>query len=367
MLIKSLKLRNFRNYEYLSIDFEKDYNIIYGNNAQGKTNIIEAAFLCASGRSHRTSKDLELLKTGAPGYYIGLSLIKEETLSTIEINYKKDERKRISVNEIPLKKTGDLMGRLNAVIFSPEDLLIVKEGPSERRRFLDITLSQLKPSYYFDLQQYARILFQRNSLLKEISNKKELMATIDVWNHHLIKTGSKIMKSRREFIIKLNNKASFRHNKLTKGEEELSIGYLPSFNIEKEDGIELIEKRFERVLIQAISKEVLKGTTLYGPQRDDYDIILNGMSTKIYGSQGQQRTSVLSIKLAEIDIMKEETEEYPVLLLDDVLSELDNSRQEYLFENIENIQTFITCTDRSFFRRTGVQAKFINIVGGKVV
>lgn len=367
MLIKSLKLRNFRNYESLSIDFEKDYNIIYGNNAQGKTNIIEAIFQCASGRSHRTSKDMELLKTGAPGYYIGLSLDKEEALSTIEINYIKDERKRISVNEIPLKKTGELMGRLNAVIFSPEDILIVKEGPSERRRFLDITLSQLKPSYYFDLQQYARILFQRNSLLKEISNKKELMATLDVWNHHLIKTGSKIMRDRREFISKLNNKASLRHEKLTRGEEELSIGYLPSFSIEKEDGLEELEKRFERVLNQAITREVLKGTTLYGPQRDDYDIILNSMSTKIYGSQGQQRTSVLSIKLAEIDIMKEETEEYPVLLLDDVLSELDNSRQEYLFENIEKIQTFITCTDRSFFKRTEVQAKFINIVAGKIV
>lgn len=367
MLIKSLKLRNFRNYEHLSIDFEKDYNIIYGNNAQGKTNIIEAIFLCASGRSHRTSKDLELLKTGAPGYYIGLSLVNEDDHSTIEIFYTKDERKRISVNEIPLKKTGDLMGRLKAVIFSPEDLLIVKEGPSERRRFLDITLSQLKPSYYFDLQQYARILFQRNSLLKEISYKKELMPTIEVWNHHLIKTGSKIMKARREFIMKLDKKASLRHEKLTNGEEKLNIGYLPSFNIKNDDGLEAIEQSFERALNQASSREILKGTTLYGPQRDDYDIILNGMSTKIYGSQGQQRTSVLSIKLAEIDIMKEDTGEYPVLLLDDVLSELDNQRQEYLFENIENIQTFITCTDRSFFRRSGVQAKFMNVVAGKVV
>lgn len=367
MLINRLKLRNFRNYESLSIDFEKDYNIIYGNNAQGKTNIIEAIFLCASGRSHRTSKDLELLKTGTPGYYIGLSLEKEEEVSEIEIHYAKDERKKISVNEIPLKKTGELMGRLNAIIFSPEDLLIIKEGPSERRRFLDITLSQLKPSYYFDLQQYARILFQRNSLLKEMVNKKELMSTIDIWNHHLIKTGSKIMSARREFIEKLHNKASFRHDRLTRGAEQLSIGYMPSFGIEKEDGIETIEKKFEYALKKAASREAFKGSTLYGPQRDDYDIVLNGMSTKIYGSQGQQRTSVLSLKLAEIDIMREETGEFPVLLLDDVLSELDNSRQEYLFENIESIQTFITCTDRSFFKRTGVNARFINIVSGKAV
>ena len=367
MLIRSLKLRNFRNYEYLGIEFEKDYNIIYGNNAQGKTNMIEAMFMCASGRSHRTSKDMELLRTGSPEYYIELLLEKEENLSTIEIRYARDERKRISINEIPLKKTGELMGRLNAVIFSPEDLLLVKEGPSERRRFLDMTISQLRPSYFFDLQQYARILFQRNSLLKEIENKKELMETIEIWNQHLVKTGSKIMKARRELLEKLNEKASIRHDKLTRGAEQLKIGYLPSFNIDHEDGIEVIEKKFERALSQAVSREIFKGTTLYGPQRDDYDIILNGMSTKIYGSQGQQRTSVLSIKLAEIDIMKEETGEYPVLLLDDVLSELDNRRQEYLFESIDSIQTFITCTDRSFFRKTGVNARFINIAGGQVV
>jgi DNA replication and repair protein RecF len=367
LLIKSLKLRDFRNYGFLSMEFEKDYNIIFGNNAQGKTNIIEAIFLCASGRSHRTSKDSELLKTGAPGYYVELQLDREEDTSIIEIHYSKEERKKISVNEIPLKKIGELMGRLNAVIFSPEDLFIIKEGPSERRRFLDITLSQLKPAYFFDLQQYSRVLFQRNSLLKEIENKKELMATIDVWNHHLIKTGSKIMLARRKFLEKLNKKASARHERLTNGLERLSIGYLPSFSIEEEDGIEKIEERFGHALNQAVSRELAKGTTLYGPQRDDYDIVLNGMSTKIYGSQGQQRTSVLSIKLAEIDIMKEETGESPVLLLDDVLSELDSSRQEYLFENIESIQTFITCTDRSFFRKTGVKAKFINIVDGKVI
>lgn len=367
MYIKKLKLRDFRNYGSLSLDFEKEYNIIYGNNAQGKTNIIEAIFLCASGRSHRTSRDMELLKTGEAGYYVGLSLEKEEGSFSIEANYVKDERKKISVNEIPLKKTGDLMGILNAVIFSPEDLFIIKEGPSERRRFLDITISQLKPAYFFDLQQYAKILFQRNSLLKELSNRRDLLETLDVWNHHLIKMGAKIMRTRREFIEKLNKRASVRHQKLTNGAEELAIGYVPSFDLEEGDDVPAIERKFENELKSVSSREILKGATLRGPQRDDYDIILNGMSTKIYGSQGQQRTSVLSLKLAEIDIMKEETGEYPVLLLDDVLSELDGSRQEYLFGSIENIQTFITCTDRSFFGRSGVNALFINISGGKVV
>lgn len=367
MHINGLKLRDFRNYDRLSLNFEKEYNIIYGNNAQGKTNIIEAIFLCASGRSHRTSKDTELLKTDGTGYYVGLSLEKEEGSFSIEIKYNRDERKRISVNEIPLKKTGDLMGTLNAVIFSPEDLFIIKEGPSERRRFLDITISQLKPAYFFDLQQYAKILFQRNSLLKELPGRRDLQETLDVWNHHLIKTGAKIIKARREFIGKLNKKAAVRHLKLTNGAEQLVIEYVPSFGLEADDDISVIEKKFENELKSVSAREIMKGTTLRGPQRDDYDIILNEMSTKIYGSQGQQRTSVLSMKLAEIDIMREETGEYPVLLLDDVLSELDGSRQEYLFESIENIQTFITCTDKGFFGRNGVNALFINISGGKVV
>lgn len=363
--ITALKLGNFRNYESLSIELARDYNIIYGDNAQGKTNIIESIFLCASGRSHRTSKDSDLIKTGNNGYFVKLQIIREERQYEIEIIFDKDEKKKIKVNEIAVKKLGDLMGHLNAVIFSPEDLYIIKEGPSERRRFLNMTLSQLKPSYFHDLQQYAKILLQRNMLLKEITTKRELLETLDVWNHHLVKTGSRIIKARDEFIKKLNTKARERHNKLTKNMELLKIEYVPSFNMEKADELREIEEIFGKNLEAAANKELYKCTTIYGPHRDDYDIILNGMSTKSYGSQGQQRTSVLSIKLSEIDIMKEETGEYPVLLLDDVLSELDNKRQEYLFENIEDIQTFITCTDKSFYKKSGVKERFFYISNGE--
>lgn len=364
--IKSLKLRNFRNYETLCLEFDKDYNIIYGDNAQGKTNIIESIFLCASGRSHRTPRDMELVRGDANGYYVKVELEKEDRDLSIELQYSREEKKRIRINEIPEKKIGSLMGQLNAVIFSPEDLFIVKEGPSERRRFLDITLSQLRPTYFYDLQQYAKVLSQRNMLLKEIDGRKDLLDTLEVWNRHLIKIGSRIIKARNEFIAKMSKRAEKRHERLTNEKELLCIEYEPSFPISNYESFEEIEAQFEKVLNTSLKKELSKCTTLYGPQRDDYEIILNGMSTKQYGSQGQQRTAVLSIKLSEIDIMKEETGEYPVLLLDDVMSELDLKRQEYLFGNIENIQTFITGTDGQFYRRESLKAKYFHVIKGEV-
>lgn len=364
--MKKLILKNFRNYEALTLDFDKSFNIIYGDNAQGKTNIIEALFLCAAGRSHRTSRDPELVKNGEKGYYIKLDFDKDDGPALVEINYTPNEKKKIKINEIPAKKIGCLMGHLNAVIFSPEDLFIVKEGPSERRRFLDITLSQLRPSYFYDLQQYIKILNQRNVLLKEINSKKELMGTLEVWNHHMVKTGSRIMKTRNEFIKRMDVCASDRHRRLTNGTENLKIMYDPSITCGDLEDLKEIEGSFQKKLDAATAREIQKCTTLYGPQRDDYDIVLNEMSTKQYGSQGQQRTSVLSMKLSEIDIMKEDTGENPVLLLDDVLSELDSKRQEYLFENIDGIQTFITCTDRNLFGKEKLGAKYLKVVNGKV-
>lgn len=366
MYIQKLNLRCFRNYHDLGIEFGQGYNVIYGNNAQGKTNIIEAIFLCASGRSHRTSKDMELVETRENGYYIKNELFKNECEFSIEMIFQKNEKKKIKINDIPVKKIGSLLGHLNAVIFSPEDLFIIKEGPSERRRFIDITLSQLKPSYFYDLQQFYKILLQRNMLLKEMVNKKTLYDTLEVWNNHLIKTGSRIMKVRNEFIKKMDINANVRHKQLTNESEDLAVRYVPSFNVNKLDDVKDIEEAYRKTVEAAIKKEIYKCTTLFGPHRDDYDIILNGMSTKIYGSQGQQRTAVLSIKLSEIDIMKEDTGDYPILLLDDVLSELDNNRQEYLLENIGKIQTFITCTDKSFFRRTDLNARYFNVINGMV-
>lgn len=366
MRIKSLKLKNFRNYNDLNVNFAENFNIIYGNNAQGKTNIIEAIFLCASGRSHRTSKDNELLKYGTFVFDIKLLIERNDVQQEIAITYNIEEKKKIRINEIPVKKIGDMMGHLNAVVFSPEDLLLIKQGPVERRRFADITLSQLKPSYFYDLQQYAKILYQRNTLLKNITYKRELEDTLDVWDRHLVKTGAKIMKERSNFVIKLDALAKIRHNRLTNNEENLSLKYNPSFEyINGKDDIN-IENNFMKILEKSRGREIQKGTTTVGPHRDDIDIILNGESTKIYGSQGQQRTSVLSMKLAEIDLMKEESGDYPVLLLDDVLSELDDRRKEYLLDSIEKVQTFITCTDRRFFQRSTEATEFFYVEGGDI-
>jgi DNA replication and repair protein RecF len=349
------------------MDFSDSFNIIYGNNAQGKTNIIEAVFLCASGRSHRTSKDLELLKNGETEFEIRLQFTKETIDEEIRINFTNEERKKIRINEIPVKKIGDLMGHLNAVIFSPEDLFIIKQGPAERRRFIDITLSQLRPSYFYDLQQYAKILFQRNSLLKRITVQRSLEDTLEVWNKHLVKTGSRIMKVRRKFIGDLCGFASARHDKLTNNEEKLILEYSPSFEISNTCSDEEIEKKFFGTLEKNKDNEIRRGTTIVGPHRDDIDIILNGESTKVYGSQGQQRTSVLSMKLAEIDLMKEESGDFPVLLLDDVLSELDDRRKEFLLESISGLQTFITCTDLNFYKGENSVASVFHIDNGSIL
>jgi len=368
LYIKSLKLNNYRNYDRLEIEFAMDFNIIYGDNAQGKTNILEALFLCASGRSHRTSKDAELIEMGKEQYAVMLKLVKQNEELAIEIFYKRDEKKRIRINEIPLRKIGNLIGNLNAVMFSPEDLLMIKEGPSERRRFLDITISQLKPTYFFDLQQYARLLAQRNNLLREINEKRHLIGTLEVWNENLVKTGARLIKVRSEFVKRLNEYAQKNHRKITNDMEELKIEYSPSVNAESYENLEDIERSFMKKLERSLSSELARCTTLYGPQRDDYEIYLNTMNIKQFGSQGQQRTAVLSLKLSEIDIMKQETDENPVLLLDDVLSELDSKRQEYLFKNLEGVQTFITSTDKSFFNESVKGGlKFFNVRKGKVI
>jgi DNA replication and repair protein RecF len=331
------------------MEFAKNFNIIYGNNAQGKTNILEAMFLCASGRSHRTSRDAELIEIGEDGYLVRLSLIRKSGESEIEINYRKDEKKKIKINDIPAKRIGSLIGKLNAVIFSPEDLMIIKEGPSERRRFLDITISQLKPAYFYDLQQYAKLLAQRNSLLKELREKRQLIGTLGVWNENLSKTGSRIIRARMDFIKRLNSSLKINHKRITDSAEDLEINYCPSVKANNYESIEDIQKSFNRSLKRAVNTEIKRGSTLYGPQRDDYEIFLNNMNVKQYGSQGQQRTAVLSMKLSEMDIVKEDAGEYPVLLLDDVMSELDRKRQEFLIKTLDKVQTFITCTDKSFF------------------
>ncbi len=363
--IKSLYLKGFRNYQETNIEFARNYNIIYGENAQGKTNIIEAIFLCASGRSHRTSKDSELLNVGRNNYYIKLDSLKEKEDLSIEIIHEKERKKIIKLNEIPLKKMGDLMGNLLAVIFSPEDLSVINEGPSQRRRFIDITLSQIKPSYFYDLQQYNRILIQRNSLLKEIQNNRSLIDTLDIWNIKIAETAARIIKVRYDFISRLGDIAKINHNILSSNNENMQILYASSVKVDDFSEVDRIKESFTNELNRIRNIEFKRGTTLKGPHRDDYEIYINDMNVKSFASQGQKRTVILSIKLSELQIIKEETGEYPILLLDDVMSELDYRRREILFDSISNIQTFITCTEKDIFNKKEFNnILFINVKNG---
>ena len=367
MYISSLSLKDFRNYRDAFILFSRDLNIIYGNNAQGKTNIIEAIFLCASGRSHRTSKDSELVKINKNQFDISLEIVKGEGNKRIDIIYETGKKKMVKVNEIPVSRIGNLMGNLLAVIFSPEDILIIKEGPSQRRRFIDITISQIKPSYFYDLQQFSKILLQRNTLLKEIQFNRSLIETLDIWDEKLSETAARIMMVRNSFINELNIKSKDIHQKITSGCEVLDIKYKPSINIKNFNDAGSLKKELIDGLSKNRSIELKRCVTVVGPHRDDYDILINGLNLKIYGSQGQQRTAVLSLKLAEIEIIKSMIGENPVLLLDDVMSELDFERREFLLENIKNIQTFITCTEKDIFeKRKSEEVIFIHVEDGNV-
>ncbi|TYQ14757.1 UNVERIFIED_CONTAM: DNA replication and repair protein RecF [Acetivibrio alkalicellulosi] len=350
MHIEELELENFRNYKSVKTSFSNKINVIYGENAQGKTNIIESIFLCASGRSHRTSKDAELVNVNSNNFNVKIIINKNNEKKLIDYQYKSG-KKVIMINEIPVKKIGNLMGNLLAVIFSPEDILIIKEGPSLRRRFIDITISQLQPSYFYNLQQYNKILIQRNNLLKEIQKNKSLIETMEIWDEKISEVGSRIVVARNKFLKNLNKISKIKHYKLTNNCEELEIQYKTNIEEKKFDSIDLIEKEMIEKLKRIRNIELKRCVTLIGPHRDDYEIILNGMKLKNFGSQGQQRTAILSLKLSEIEIIKNETDDYPVLLLDDVMSELDKKRREFLLDSIQDIQVFITCTEKDFFSK----------------
>ena len=334
MFVSTLQIADYRNIEWADVELKNGINILYGQNAQGKTNFLESVYMCSTGRSHRTKFDRELVKFDKKESHVRVYVQKNNTSEKIDVHIKKDDKKGVAVNGIPLKKLGDLFGTLYGVIFSPEDLQLIKSSPGERRKFMDIELCQLSNVYYYNLQQYYKILKQRNNLLKEITKKPSLEETLFVWDSQLIDFGRKIIESRRKFILKINEIASKKHDEITNGSEKLVVEYKPNTD----------EENFEKKLTENIKRDIYLGSTSVGPHKDDISFLINGSEVKTYGSQGQQRTAALSAKLAEIEIIKTETGETPVLLLDDVLSELDEGRQYYLMESIKDIQTIITCT-----------------------
>ena len=334
MIIKSLELADYRNYEALDMKFDKGTNILFGDNAQGKTNILEAIYLTATTKSHKGSKDKEIVNFAKEEAHIRTYIEKDNIESRIDMHLRKSGSKGIAVDGQRIKKAGDLLGLCNVVFFSPEDLGIIKNGPAERRRFIDMELCQLDNIYLFNLNNYNKIVNQRNKLLKDIFFNPDLKETLNIWDMQLVSYGSKIIERRKLFVDQLNEIIMDIHKKLSCEKENLSIVYEP--NVEVND--------FEKNMKYSREKDIKAKMTTVGPHRDDFSIIVNGIDIRKFGSQGQQRTAALSLKLSEIELVKKITKDNPILLLDDVLSELDSNRQNYLLNSIGDIQTIITCT-----------------------
>lgn len=334
MIIKSLELADFRNYENLEINFDKGTNILYGNNAQGKTNILEAIYVSATTKSHKGSKDKEIVSFNKEESHIRTYLLKDDEEIRVDMHLRKNKSKGIAIDGQKIKKAADLLGLLNVVFFSPEDLSIIKNGPAERRRFADMELCQLDNFYIYNLNHYNKIINQRNKLLKDMYFNPELKETLNIWDSQLVSFGSKIIERRQQFADQLCEIIYDIHKKLSGGKEELVIKYEPDVSIED----------FEKMMKINQERDIKLKQTTTGPHRDDFSFIVNDIDIRKYGSQGQQRTAALSLKLSEIELVKKISKDTPVLLLDDVLSELDSNRQNYLLNSIGNIQTIITCT-----------------------
>ena len=320
----------------MKLDFDGSTNIFYGNNAQGKTNILEAVYLSGTTKSHRGAKDRDIIQFKHDESHIEMIVEKNGISYQLDMHLKKNSPKGIAVNKIPIRKASELFGIVNLVFFSPEDLNIIKNGPAERRRFIDLELSQLDKVYLNDLSNYNRIVNQRNHLLKEIgfNNQDNLRDMLDIWEMQLIQYGDKIIERRKGFVEDINKIISSIHKKLTGGKEELRVIYEPSNG----------EMSLEQALNRSRERDIRIKSTSVGPHRDDICFMIGDMDIRKYGSQGQQRTAALSLKLSEIELVKQMIHDTPVLLLDDVLSELDKHRQNYLLDSIHDIQTLITCT-----------------------
>lgn len=357
MYIESMELKNYRNYEYLYIDFHEGTNIFYGDNAQGKTNVLEAAYVCGTTKSHRGSKDRDIIRFDEEEAHIRMMVRKDYVSHKIDMHLKKSKSKGIAIDGIPIKKAAQLFGIVNMVFFSPEDLNIIKNGPAERRRFMDLELCQLNKLYLQDLANYNKVLNQRNKLLKDIVHAPELESTLDVWDLQLIHYGKQIISLRQQFLQELNEIIETIHTHLTGGKEKILLEYEPNVTAEN----------FELQLNKDRDKDLKMKMTSSGPHKDDFCVRINGIDSRKFGSQGQQRTIALSLKMSEIYLVKKITRESPILLLDDVLSELDSNRQNYLLQSIHDVQTLITCTGLDEFVQNQFSIhKVFHVENGKI-
>lgn len=363
MYVHEIKLINYRNYESLKVQLNPKLNIFLGNNAQGKTNLLESIYLCATAKSFRGNKDQELIHVKKNAAYVGISYEDDLGMHSLEFKFQKNQAKRFKHNRVELDKVSEVIGFLNVVIFSPEDLKIVKEGPQVRRNFLDNEISQLKPKYRYSLYQYNKVIRQRNNYLKNIKYQKKDEDLLDVYDAQLVEYGKDILNMRIQFVKRLSIISKNIHSKITKGCENLILNYDSTIDISAN-----IEDNYIKGLKSARKDDIEKGTTSVGPHRDDFSVFINDLDAKIYASQGQQRTSALSIKLAEVELIHKERGEYPILLLDDVLSELDISRRQDLIGAFKDIQTIVTTTDYiDIGDLTNIDKSIYNIKQGKII
>ncbi|MEW4411764.1 DNA replication/repair protein RecF [Clostridium sp. AN503] len=357
MIIESIELKNYRNYDELHMEFSPGTNILYGNNAQGKTNILEAVYVCCTTKSHRGSKDREMIHFHQDESHIKLNIRKNDVPYRIDMHLKKNKAKGVAINGIPIRKASELFGIVNVVFFSPEDLNLIKNGPAERRKFIDLELCQLNKLYVHSLVSYNRILMQRNKLLKDLFFHPEYEETLDVWDMQLVQYGREIIRYREEFIGQLNEIIKEIHWQLSGEKENLRIIYDPNSS----------SQELEQDIKRSRPQDLKQKTTLVGPHRDDIGFFIDDIDIRRFGSQGQQRTAALSLKLAEIELVKKLVRDYPILLLDDVLSELDGERQNHLLSAINHIQTMITCTGLEDFVNNRFQIdKLFRVVDGTV-
>lgn len=365
MFAEQLELKDYRNYETLRLKLSPGTNIFYGDNAQGKTNILEAVFMACTSKSYRSAHDRELIRFGAEEAHIKLVIRKpvwneeDKTIPfRIDMHLKKSRPKGIAIDEIPIRKASELFGIANVVCFSPEDLSLIKDGPGERRRFMDLELCQLDKIYLHHLARYNRVLNQRNRLLKDIGFQPSLADTLSVWDQELISSGSVLIRVRREFIEGLSGIILDIHRQLTGGTEQIELLYDEN----------VTEEGFQEALARVHEQELRQHLTLAGPHRDDLRFMINGKDVRRFGSQGQQRTAALSLKLSEIELVRKKIKDQPILLLDDVLSELDAKRQNYLLSMLKNTQNIITCTGLDDFVENRFQIdRLMKVVSGTVL
>ncbi|CDB74194.1 MULTISPECIES: DNA replication/repair protein RecF [unclassified Clostridium] len=360
MFIKRLQMLNYRNYNALDIELCPNVNVFMGDNAQGKTNILEAIYYCAFAKSHRTSKDKELINWNGEHAFISVDVGRERLDKRIDISILKDGKKSIRINKIKIKKIGELFGNFNVVMFSPEDLRIIKDSPGVRRKFIDMELCQLNPKYYYNLVQYNKVLNERNILLRNRNTSSEML---EIYDMQLVEFGYNIIRDRIKYIESLNKYAEKIHSDITSGKEKINFKYISTIK-----DLENIKENFYTLLEKNRSKDCDRGITSIGPHRDDFFVYINDIDTKSYGSQGQQRTAVLTMKFSSLEIIKELTGEFPVLLLDDVLSELDFNRKKYILSTIGQIQTIITCTGiEDLYEYLDEKAKVFKVKNGEIV